>query len=150
MKRFLTILLALVMILGMSTSALAVGPVAPMVEPVSPPDGGTDTEADLVFDVRCLPNPFYVEELKEKTGLMSEVRDYVMNNDESQEFYKRLVSFIECAVPLYVKEGKSQLVIAFGCTGGKHRSVTFAELIAKHLKEQKFDCITVHRDIKKR
>lgn len=111
---------------------------------------GTDTEADLVFDIRCLPNPFYVEELKEKTGLMAEVREYVMNSDESREFYERLVSFIDCAVPLYAKEGKSQLVIAFGCTGGKHRSVTFAELISAHLKEQNFNCITVHRDIQKR
>lgn len=111
---------------------------------------GTDTEADLVIDVRCLPNPFYVEELKEKTGLEEQVRQYVMNSDESREFYNRLVNFIDCAVPLYAKEGKSQLVIAFGCTGGKHRSVTFAELIAAHLKEQNFNCVTVHRDIQKR
>ena len=111
---------------------------------------GTDTEADLVIDVRCLPNPFYVEELKEKTGLDKQVRDYVMESEASREFYKRLVDFIDCAVPLYAKEGKSQLVIAFGCTGGKHRSVTFAELISKHLTEQKFDCMTVHRDIQKR
>ncbi len=111
---------------------------------------GTDTEADLVIDVRCLPNPFYIDELKEKTGLQEEVRSYVMNSDESCTFYKRLVDFIDCAVPLYAKEGKSQLVIAFGCTGGKHRSVTFAELIAAHLKEQNFNCITVHRDIQKR
>ena len=111
---------------------------------------GTDTEADLVIDVRCLPNPFYVEELKEKTGLEEQVREYVMNSDESREFYNRLVNFIDCAVPLYAKEGKSQLVIAFGCTGGKHRSVTFAEFIAAHLKEQNFNCVTVHRDIQKR
>ena len=111
---------------------------------------GTDTEADLVIDVRCLPNPFYVEELKEKTGLEEQVRQYVMNSDESREFYNRLVNFIDCAVPLYAKEGKSQLVIAFGCTGGKHRSVTFAELIAAHLKKQNFNCVTVHRDIQKR
>ncbi len=111
---------------------------------------GADTEADLVIDVRCLPNPFYVAELKEKTGLDEQVRSYVMNSDESRQFYSRLVEFIDCAVPLYAKEGKSQLVIAFGCTGGKHRSVTFAELIASHLNEQDYDCITVHRDIGKR
>lgn len=111
---------------------------------------GTDTEADMVFDVRCLPNPFYIEELKEKTGLDSKVREYVMNSEDSVEFYNRLISFIDYSVPLYVKEGKSQLVIAFGCTGGKHRSVTFAELTAAHLKEKRYDCITVHRDIQKR
>lgn len=111
---------------------------------------GSDTEADLVIDVRCLPNPFYIEELKNKTGLDSEVRAYVMDSADSREFYNRLIGFIDCSVPLYAKEGKSQLIIAFGCTGGKHRSVTFAELISAHLKEQKYNCITVHRDIQKR
>ncbi len=111
---------------------------------------GTDTEADLVIDVRCLPNPFYAEELKDKTGLDFKVREYVMSGKDSGEFYSRLTSFIDCAVPLYAKEGKSQLIIAFGCTGGKHRSVTYAELISAHLKEQGYDCITVHRDIQKR
>ncbi len=111
---------------------------------------GVDTEADLVFDVRCLPNPFYIENLKHKTGLESEVRDYVMNSEESVDFLNKLNAFLDCAVPLYAKEGKSQLTIAIGCTGGKHRSVTFAELISKHLKEQGFNSITVHRDIQKR
>ena len=111
---------------------------------------GLDTEADLVFDVRCLPNPFYVEELKQKTGLDKEVRDYVLDSPDSKEFLKKLIAFIDCSVPLYAKEGKSQLVIAIGCTGGKHRSVTFAELIGEHLREKNYDCITVHRDISKR
>lgn len=111
---------------------------------------GSDTEADLVFDVRCLPNPFYIDDLKHKTGLESEVREYVMNSDESAEFLSKITDFIDCAVPLYAKEGKSQLTIAFGCTGGKHRSVTFAELLTEHLKEQKYDCVSVHRDIQKR
>ena len=110
---------------------------------------GADTEADLVFDVRCLPNPFYVEELKHKTGLDGEIRDFVMNSAESKEFLQRLISFLEVAVPLYAKEGKSQLVIAFGCTGGKHRSVTFAELVGQGLKQKDYDCIITHRDIKK-
>ena len=91
---------------------------------------GTDTEADLVFDVRCLPNPFYDEELKFKTGLDREVRDYVFSIDESKVFFEKLLDFVNFAVPLYAKEGKSSLVIAFGCTGGKHRSVTFAEVFA--------------------
>ncbi len=110
---------------------------------------GSDTEADLVFDVRCLPNPFYVEELKNKTGLDKEVQDYVMNSDDSREFLDKLIAFIDCAVPLYAKEGKSQLIIAIGCTGGKHRSVTFAELIGKHLQSKNYDCIINHRDIYK-
>lgn len=110
---------------------------------------GADTEADLVFDVRCLPNPFYVEELKHKTGLEQEIRDFVMDSSESKEFLKRLNSFLDVSVPLYAKEGKSQLVIAFGCTGGKHRSVTFAELVGEYLKQKDYDCIITHRDIKK-
>jgi len=111
---------------------------------------GTDTEADLVFDVRCLPNPFYIKELKHKTGLDKEINDYVLNNKESIDFKEKLLGFIDTAIPLYAKEGKSQLIIAFGCTGGKHRSVTFAQLVAKHLKEQDYDCVAVHRDIQKR
>lgn len=110
---------------------------------------GADTEADLVIDVRCLPNPFYVEDLKRKTGLDKEVRDYVMSSDDSKEFLARLLSFIDCAVPLYAKEGKSQLIISIGCTGGKHRSVTFAQLIGEHLQNENFNCSITHRDIYK-
>ena len=111
---------------------------------------GADTEADLVLDVRCLPNPFYIESLKYKTGLDNEVKEYVMNSNDSTLFSEKIIDFIDCAVPLYAKEGKSQLTIAFGCTGGKHRSVTFAELVCEHLKKQNYDCISVHRDIHKR
>ncbi len=111
---------------------------------------GSDTEADLVVDVRCLPNPFYIEELKEKTGLDKEVRNYVMAGEDSKKFLERLVSFIDCAVPMYAKEGKSQLVISIGCTGGKHRSVTFAELIGEHLRAANYNCSINHRDIYKR
>ena len=110
---------------------------------------GADTEADLVIDVRCLPNPFYVEELKNKTGLEKQVRDYVLSTDESRQFFEKLAEFIDCAVPLYSKEGKSQLVIAFGCTGGKHRSVTFAQLMCKRLTEKNYNCKAIHRDIHK-
>ncbi len=110
---------------------------------------GSDAEADIVIDVRCLPNPFYVESLKTKTGLDESVRNYVMQSDESREFLKRLTSFIDCAVPLYAKEGKSQLIISFGCTGGKHRSVTFAELIGEHLRGENYNCSITHRDIYK-
>lgn len=110
---------------------------------------GADTEADLVFDVRCLPNPFYIEELKEKTGIDKEVRDYIMGFEESLEFEKRLFDFIDYAMPMYVKEGKSQLIIAFGCTGGKHRSVAFAESLARHLEQTGYRADSIHRDIYK-
>lgn len=110
---------------------------------------GLDNEADLVFDVRCLPNPFYDENLKYKTGLDKAVRDFVMNSRESAEFLEKLLQFLDCSVPLYAKEGKSQLTVAIGCTGGKHRSVTFAEIISEHLKNSGFDCSVAHRDILK-
>ena len=110
---------------------------------------GVDNEADLVIDVRCLPNPFYIEELKHKTGLQKEVRDYILSFEESREFEKKVFDLINFAVPLYIKEGKSRLVIDFGCTGGKHRSVTFAEACAKYLKESGYAVKTIHRDIEK-
>ena len=111
---------------------------------------GAPGEADLVFDVRCLPNPFYLPELKEKTGLDKEVRDYVMSFEQSQQLRDKLFDLIDFLIPHYVSEGKSRLVIAFGCTGGKHRSVTFAELTAKHLKENDFKTRILHRDAKKK
>ena len=110
---------------------------------------GTDSEADLIFDVRCLPNPFYVEELKKKTGLQKEVREYIFNFDDSKKFKDKLIDLIDFSVPLYVKEGKSRLVISFGCTGGKHRSVTFAETIGKFLADKGYNVAIVHRDIEK-
>ena len=110
---------------------------------------GSDTEADLVIDVRCLPNPFYVESLKHKTGLDKEVQDYVMASGDSKEFLNRLLSFIDCAVPLYAKEGKSQLVISIGCTGGKHRSATFAENMCEHLSKNHLKARVLHRDVNK-
>ncbi|MBE6766961.1 MAG: RNase adapter RapZ [Ruminococcaceae bacterium] len=110
---------------------------------------GPAAEADLMFDVRCLPNPFYIDELRPLTGLDSEIKDYVLNNDISREFRARLLSFIEYAMPLYCSEGKSQLVIAVGCTGGKHRSVVFTELIAEHLKQNGYNVDITHRDITK-
>ncbi len=110
---------------------------------------GAPGEADLVFDVRCLPNPFYLPELKEKTGLDQEVRDYVMSFEQSQQLRDKLFDLIDFLIPHYVSEGKSRLVIAFGCTGGKHRSVTFAELTAKHLKDNDYKTRILHRDAKK-
>ena len=110
---------------------------------------GVSTESDLVFDVRCLPNPFYIPELKNHTGLDNCVRNYVMEHEESQKLYEKLCDLIDFLIPMYVREGKSQLVIAFGCTGGKHRSITFAELMADHLVEAGYKVQKYHRDITK-
>lgn len=110
---------------------------------------GVPGEADLVFDVRCLPNPFYVPELKRLTGLDEAVRDFVMKHPQSVEFEKKIFDMADFLLPLYVSEGKSRLVIAFGCTGGKHRSVTFAKRTAEHLENAGFLVREVHRDIDK-
>ena len=110
---------------------------------------GVPQEADLVFDVRCLPNPFYVPELKNLTGLDQAVVDYVMQSPESQEFLRRIESFLEYALPLYVKEGKSQLMIAVGCTGGKHRSITFARKIGEFCQKLGYTPSVQHRDAKR-
>lgn len=108
---------------------------------------GAMSEGDLVFNVRCLPNPFYVPELKNKTGLDKDVYDYVLSFDEAKVLLGKLTDLIDYLIPLYEKEGKSQLVIAFGCTGGKHRSVTFAEAVAEHLRKQGHRIRITHRDI---
>ena len=107
---------------------------------------GLPQEADLVLDVRCLPNPFYVPELKYKTGLDQEVVDFVMSHPEAQELLKRYENFLQYALPLYVKEGKSQLTIAVGCTGGKHRSITFARKIAEYCTSLGYEPGVQHRD----
>lgn len=110
---------------------------------------GIPNEADLVFDVRCLPNPFYIPELKPLTGLDKGVKDFVMKFSQATELQKKLFDLIDFLIPLYLTEGKSQLTIAIGCTGGKHRSVLFAELINKHLIESSHTCSVFHRDIRK-
>jgi UPF0042 nucleotide-binding protein len=111
---------------------------------------GVMNDADLTFDVRCLPNPFYIPELKSKTGLDPAVSGYVMSFKEAQTLLEKLTDLIDYLIPLYEKEGKAQLVIAFGCTGGKHRSVTFAEAVAKHLTDSGKTIRLAHRDIEKR
>ena len=110
---------------------------------------GVPGEADLVFDVRCLPNPFYVPELKHKTGLDAEVRDYVMKYEQSQILENKIWDMVDFLLPCYISEGKSRLVIAFGCTGGKHRSITFAERTASYLREKECKVRIVHSDIEK-
>lgn len=110
---------------------------------------GIPTEADLVFDVRCLPNPFYVESLKKLTGLDEPVREYVMKWDQTKGFVSRFLDLIDYMIPLYCNEGKSQLVVAVGCTGGHHRSVTLAQLLYTHLQDKNFRVSVNHRDIHK-
>ncbi len=110
---------------------------------------GIPKDADYIFDVRFLPNPFYVPELKERTGLDEEVREFVMNNDSAVQFENSLHSLVSLVVPECIKEGRSQLVIGIGCTGGHHRSVTFAERLSKMLKDKNYNVSTTHRDIKK-
>ena len=108
---------------------------------------GCVSEADIVFDVRCLKNPFYVEGLRAHTGLEAPVRDFVMELPEAKELAERLLSLIDYTVPLYCKEGKSQLVIAIGCTGGHHRSVAVANELNRRFKEMGRRTTLDHRDL---
>lgn len=108
---------------------------------------GIPLEADLIIDVRCLPNPFYVPELKPLTGLDHEVRRYVLDSDDTKEFLARTLNLLDFSVPLYLKEGKSELVVGIGCTGGKHRSVTIARKLDEHFVEKGYRCVIQHRDI---
>ena len=109
---------------------------------------GIPTDADLVFDVRFLPNPFYIEEMKTKTGNDREVRDYVMGFEDAGVFLEKLTDMVEFLIPNYVKEGKNQLIIGIGCTGGKHRSVTLANELYGRLKDKgNYGLKIHHRDI---
>lgn len=109
---------------------------------------GIPADSDLVFDVRFLPNPFYVDELKHKTGLDQEVQDFVMKYEEAHTFLHKLEDMVEFLLPNYVSEGKNQLVISIGCTGGKHRSVTLAEHLHRYLsRHTEYGLKIFHRDI---
>ena len=110
---------------------------------------GIPLEADTIFDVRCLPNPFYVPELKKLTGLDKEVFDYVIDSDDTRGFVSRSLALLDFAVPLYLKEGKSELVVGIGCTGGKHRSVTVARIFEAHFHALGYRIVIQHRDIDK-
>lgn len=110
---------------------------------------GIPADADLVFDVRFLPNPFYIEELKRKTGNDREVYDYVMGFEEAHIFLDKLKNMLDFLIPNYVKEGKYRLVIAIGCTGGKHRSVTLANALYDRMKDDgNYGINLYHRDVK--
>ena len=111
---------------------------------------GIPSDADLVFDVRFLPNPYYIEELRPQSGNDKGVRDYVMDNEKAVEFLKKLVDMVEFLIPNYIAEGKTQLVIAIGCTGGKHRSVTLANALYEAINcQEQYGVRIEHRDIEK-
>ena len=108
---------------------------------------GLPMEADLVFDVRFLPNPFYVPELRPLTGLDSGVRDYVFSGGQGEDFLHRLEEFVTYLLPRYVDEGKTSLVISVGCTGGHHRAVAIAHALAQRLREKSWQVSEQHRDM---
>ena len=110
---------------------------------------GIPNDADLVFDVRFLPNPYYIPELRDKTGLDKDIRDYVNSFPQTKEFAKKLDDMIAFLLPLFIEEGKTQLVIAIGCTGGKHRSVTLASHVYKTVVNLGYKAKITHRDISK-
>jgi UPF0042 nucleotide-binding protein len=111
---------------------------------------GIPTDSDLVIDVRFLPNPYYIEDLRPKTGNDKEIQDYVMQFRESTEFLDKLEDMVRFLLPKYIGEGKNQLVISIGCTGGKHRSVTLANELYNRLQGQNdFGLKIEHRDIGK-
>lgn len=108
---------------------------------------GHPYDADMVFDVRFLPNPYFVEELKELNGLDDEIVKFVMGREDTNEYIRKLTEFLEFLIPKYEKEGKSYLTIAIGCTGGKHRSVVVAGKLSEHFRH--LSPVTIHRDISK-
>lgn len=110
---------------------------------------GIPADSDLVFDVRFLPNPYYIPELKELSGNDSPVSDYVMSFAESREFLDKLVDMLEFLIPHYIKEGKNSLVISIGCTGGKHRSVTLANALFTALCQKEHTVLLKHNDVEK-
>jgi len=110
---------------------------------------GIPQDSDLVFDVRFLPNPYYIEELKFHTGNDVKVQEYVMGFETSVIFVEKLADMLNFLMPLYVKEGKSNLVISIGCTGGKHRSVTISNKITEYLKQKNYRVLINHRDVMK-
>lgn len=110
---------------------------------------GIPTDCDLVFDVRFLPNPYYVQELKPQTGNDKPVYEYVMSSQKSTEFLDKLEDMLEFLIPNYIEEGKNQLVVGIGCTGGKHRSVSIANALSDRLSKLEYGLKVEHRDIKK-
>jgi UPF0042 nucleotide-binding protein len=110
---------------------------------------GIPLDSDIVLDVRFLPNPYYVESLKNKTGLEKEVRDYVLKSSDAQEFLAKVYELFDFLIPRYEREGKTHLAISIGCTGGKHRSVVIAEEISSYFRRKKIKVTVSHRDLGK-
>jgi RNase adapter protein RapZ len=110
---------------------------------------GLPLEADMVLDVRFLPNPFFIDSLKDKTGLSEEISEYIMSDNVYSKYFLLLLDFLLYLIPLFEKEGKSYLTICFGCTGGKHRSVFIASKLSERLLTMNYDVTTMHRDIDK-
>ncbi|MBE6807082.1 MAG: RNase adapter RapZ [Ruminococcaceae bacterium] len=109
---------------------------------------GYPAEADLMLDMRCLPNPYYVEELRHQTGMDSQVQEYVMRNPDAVKYLEHIKALLSHTIPLYQKEGRTQLVVAIGCTGGKHRSVTMVNQLAAELEQlTNLRVLTYHRDL---
>jgi len=110
---------------------------------------GLPVEADILFDVRFMPNPFYIADLKMKTGLDDIVKDYVFGFEQSNEFLKKLYDMLDFLIPYFIEEGRRHFVICIGCTGGRHRSPAMVEAIAEYLGEQGYPVDCLHRDIEK-
>ena len=108
---------------------------------------GIPRESDLVFDVRFLPNPYYIREIRAYTGLEAPVRDYVLGKEETQAFLRHLYDLVDYLIPLYQREGKRRLMIAIGCTGGAHRSTAISEALGTHLRKSGQSVNVTHRDI---
>lgn len=110
---------------------------------------GLPMESDMVLDVRFLPNPYFVDELREKTGLSDEVKGFIRSKTEYKQYFDMVRNFLEYLIPLYEKEGKSYLTVSIGCTGGKHRSVSIIDALTESFMEQGYSVSTVHRDIER-
>ena len=108
---------------------------------------GLPVDSDLVFDVRFLPNPYYMAELKPKSGLMPEVRDFIFSYKQTQDYMQKLEDLLAFSLPLYFEEGKTSLVISVGCTGGRHRSVAVAKEIGEYVAKRGYPTVVNHRDI---
>jgi len=110
---------------------------------------GASIDSDMVFDVRCLPNPFYIEEIKHLSGLDAPIYEYVFSFEQTREYVHQICNMLSFLLPLFIEEGKTSLVIGIGCTGGRHRSVAIAQRVAQHFKEIGFDATAYHRDMEK-
>ncbi|MGQ9672874.1 MAG: RNase adapter RapZ [Candidatus Aminicenantales bacterium] len=108
---------------------------------------GIPFDSDLIFDTRFLPNPFYIDSLRGKSGRCRAVRNFVLNSQETQEFLEKLFRFLDYLIPKFIAEGKSYLTISIGCTGGKHRSVVIADEVRDYLRRKRYDIKVFHRDV---